>query len=139
MADTRISKSENSFRKANLYKDAAMNALKEVTEFDSKIISSNDKYLETLKEADSIEYEILMENMAKAETDVERQAIRDRMAEMKKERYQKDTENKEFYEKQWNNHKNFTLQILASLATVAGVIKFRKPILDIGKKLIMKR
>ena len=45
-----------------------MNALKEVTEFDSKIINSNDKYLEILKEADSIEYEILKENMAKAET-----------------------------------------------------------------------
>ena len=50
MADTRISKSESSFRKANLYKDATMNALKEVTEFDSKIINSNDRYLETLKE-----------------------------------------------------------------------------------------
>ncbi len=100
MADTKISKRESSFRKANLYKDATMNALKEVTEFDSKIINSNDKYLEILKEADSIEYEILKENMAKAETEVERQAIRDRMAEMKKERYQKDTENKEFYEKQ---------------------------------------
>jgi len=45
MADTKISKSESSFRKANLYKDATMNALKEVTEFDSKIINSNDKYL----------------------------------------------------------------------------------------------
>lgn len=139
MADTRTSKSENSFRKANLYKDAIMNALKDVREFDSKIINSNDKYLETLKEADSIEYEILKENMAKAETAVERQAIRDRMAEMKKERYQKDTENKEFYEKQQNNHKNYTLQILTSLVTVAEVIKFRKPMMDIGKKLITKR
>ena len=139
MADTRISKSESSFRKANLYKDATMNALKEVTEFDSKIINSNDRYLETLKEADSIEYEILRENMAKAETEVERQAIRDRMAEMKKERYQKDTENKEFYEKQQNNHKNYTLQILTSVAAVVGVINFRKPIMDIGKKLITKR
>ena len=139
MVDTRISKSERSFRKANLYKNATMNALKEVTEFDSKIINSNDRYLETLKEADSIEYEILRENMAKAETEVERQAIRDRMAEMKKERYQKDTENKEFYEKQQNNHKNYTLQILTSVAAVVGVIKFRKPIMDIGKKLITKR
>ena len=116
-----------------------MNALKEVTEFDSKIINSNDKYLETLNEADSIEYEILKENMAKAETEEERQAIRDRMAEMKKERYQKDTENKEFYVKQQNNYKNYTLQILASVAAVAGFIKFRKPIMDIGKKLITKR
>ena len=139
MADTKISKRESSFRKANLYKDATMNALKEVTEFDSKIINSNDKYLEILKEADSIEYEILKENMAKAETEVERQSIRDRMAEMKKERYQKDTENKEFYEKQLNNHKNYTLQILASVAAVAGVIKFRKPIMNIGKKMITKR
>ena len=32
--------------------------------------------METLKEVDSIEYEILKENMAKAETEVERQAIR---------------------------------------------------------------
>lgn len=139
MVNTRISKSESSFRKASLYKDATMNALKEVTEFDSKIINSNDKYLETLNEADSIEYEILKENMAKAEMEEERQAIRDRMAEMKKERYQKDTENKEFYEKQQNNHKNYTLQILVSVAVVAGVIKFRKPIMDIGKKLITKR
>lgn len=139
MVNTRISKSESSFRKASLYKDATMNALKEVTEFDSKIINSNDKYLETLNEADSIEYEILKENMAKAEMEEERQAIRDRMAEMKKERYQKDTENKEFYEKQQNNHKNYTLQILASVAAMAGVIKFRKILLDIGKKLITKR
>jgi len=77
--------------------------------------------------------------MEKAETEVERQAIRDRMVEMKKERYQKDTENKEFYEKQQNNHKNYTLQILTSVAAVAGVIKFRKPIMDIGKKLITRR
>ena len=63
-----------------------MNALKEVTEFDSKIINLNGKYLETLNEADSNEYDILKENMAKAETEEERQVIRDRMAEMKKER-----------------------------------------------------
>lgn len=139
MVDTIISKSEGSFRKANLYKDAAMNTLKEITEFDSKIINSNDKYLETLNGADSIEYEILKGNMEKAETEVERQAIRDRMAEMKKERYQKDTENKEFYKRQQNNHKYYTLQILASVAAVAGVIKFRKPIMNIGEKLITKR
>ena len=77
--------------------------------------------------------------MAKAESVEERQAIRDRMAEMKKERYEKDTENKSFYETQQSSHKNYTLQILGSTAIVAGLYKFRKPLLGIGKKLISKR
>ena len=133
-------KSDDFMRKANMYRDTAVNAMKNVTEFDSKIIESNDEYLETLRQADASEYEILKDNMEKADTQEERDAIRKRMAEMKKERYEKDTENKLFYVKQQENHKNYTKQVLCSVAAVAGLVyTFRKPILDTGKKLLMKR
>lgn len=121
-----------------MYKDTATNAMKNVLEFDSEIIKSNDKYLEVLLRADQSEYDILNENMKTAETAEERQAIRVRMKEMKQERYEKDTENKAFYEKQQVNHKNYTLQILGSMAVVTGLVRFQKPLMDIGKKLIIK-
>lgn len=125
--------------KINMYKDTAINAMKDVSEFDSMIIKSNDKYLGELLQADKSEYDILKENMERAETAEERQAIRTRMAEMKKERYEKDTENKIFCENQQTNHKGYTLQILGSVAVVAGLVAtFRKPLVDVGKKLIAK-
>lgn len=145
MADTntklirRDRKSDESVRKFNMYKDTAVNAMKNVTEFDSKIIDSNEEYLDRLLQADASEYEILKENLKIAESQEERAEIRKRMAEMKKERYEKDTENKGFYEKQQESHKNYTKQVLCSVAAVAGLIyKFRKPIMDTGKKLLTK-
>lgn len=80
-----------------------------------------------LVQADKPKYEILKENMEKAETAEERQIIRNRMVEMKRERYQKDTETKAFLDKQQTYHKNFNLQVLGSLAIVIGlVVKFRR-------------
>lgn len=135
----RDKKGEDTIRNKVIYKDVAINAMKDVTEFDTKIIESNDEYLETLRQADSSEYDILKANMEKAESDAERQAIRDRMAEMKSERYKKDSENKEFYGKQQSGHKNYTLQVLGSVAVVTGLaVKYRKPIMDMGKKLLTK-
>lgn len=130
-------KREDTFRNKIIYKDVAINALKDVTEFDIKIIESNDEYLEKLCQADSSEYDLLKANMEKAESDAECQAIRDRMAEMKKERYEKDSENKEFYKKQQDGHKNYTLQVLGSVAVVTRlVVIYRKPIMDMGKRLL---
>jgi hypothetical protein len=127
-------------RKTNMYMDTAVNAMTKVTEFDTKIVEANDEYLEKLRQADCSEYDILKINMDRAETETERQAIRDRMAEMKKERYIKDTENKSFYESQQTAHKKYTLQVLTSMAAVTGlVVKFRKPLMTIGKKMIAKR
>mgnify|MGYP000357352579 FL=1 len=132
-------KSETMLRKITLYKDAAINAMNNEKEFGTAVIQANDSYLETLLKADETEYAILKDNMARAESETERQAIRDRMAEMKKERYAKDTENKGFYERQEDKHKTYTLQVLGSVAIVAGItVKFRKPLIEAGKKLISK-
>lgn len=132
-------KKEESMNKRSMYVDSAKNAMKNVSEFDAKIIESNDNYLGLLAQNDKIEYDILKENMMRAETESERQEIRKRLAEMKKERYAKDTENKQFYEMQQTSHKNYTLQVLTSVAVVTGLVhKYRKPIMDFGKKLITK-
>ena len=132
-------KSETLLRKITLYKDTAINAMNNEKEFGTAVIQSNDGYLEKLLKADETEYAILKDNMARAESETERQAIRDRMAEMKKERYAKDTENKSFYERQEDKHKTYTLQVLGSVAVVAGLtVKFRKPLVEAGKKLISK-
>jgi len=73
------------------------------------------------------------------ESDEERAAIRKRIAEMQKERYAKDTENKQFYEKQRESHRNHNMKILGSLAVVSGLVyTFRKPLAEAGKKLITK-
>lgn len=123
----------------NLYTETAKNAMKSVSEFDSMIIKANDNYIDVLVQADKPEYDILQENMAKADTAEERQAIRDRMAEMKKERYAKDTENKGFHENREKSYKNYTLQILTSVVAVTGLAyKYRKPLANMGKKLISK-
>ena len=136
----RNGKREANIRKVNMYKDAAVNAMENVSEFDSKIIDANDGYLERLVQADKPEYDILSRNLELAETAEERNAIRGRMAEMKKERYEKDTENKEFYKDQQANHKNYTLQVLVSVAAVTSVVyKFRKPLMEAGKKLITQK
>jgi hypothetical protein len=93
--------------------------------------------MEKLREADSSEYEILKINMEKAESPEEREDIRNRMAEMDKEHCAKDSENKAFYEKQQEAHRNYNSMILGSVALVSGLIYFyRKPLMDMGKKMI---
>lgn len=130
---------EDIIQKITVYKDTSLSAMKNVLEFDTLIVKSNSEYLDDLLQADKIEYEILKDNMAKAESVEERQAIRDRMAEMKKERYEKDTENKSFYETQQLSHKNYTKQVLVSVAIATGLFKYRKPIIGSSKKLISKQ
>lgn len=127
-------------RKLNMYKDAAKNAMDNNTAFDSKIIDANNEYLNKLCQADQAEYDILLENLKLATSEEERAEIRARMVEMKKERYEKDTENKKYYNNQQENHKKFNLAVLGSVAVVTGrvVWKYRKPILDTGKKLLIK-
>ena len=99
----------------------------------------NDEYIKKLREADATEYDILKANMEKAESEEERSAIRSRLAEMNAQRYKKDTENKEFYEKQQESHRNHNLKILASVAVITGLAyKFRKPLMNAGKALITK-
>lgn len=135
-------KKEINIHKMNTYRDTAITALENVFEFDSKIIDANDGYLENLVQADKPEYDILNKNMDMANTPEEREAIRTRMAEMNSERYKKDTENKEFYKNQQVNHKNYTLQILVFVAVIIGggvVYKFRKPIMEVSKKLINEK
>lgn len=73
--------------------------MQDVSEFDSKVRKANEEYLNALTQADKLGYDVSMKNMEKAEAVEERQSIRDRMAEMKKERYQKDSENIIYYDK----------------------------------------
>lgn len=132
-------KAEDSIRKMTIYKDSAVNAMKDSLEFDKKIVESNDEYIKKLREADATEYDILKANMEKAESEEERSAIRSRLAEMNAKRYKKDTENKEFYEKQQESHRNHNLKILTSVAIITGLAyKFRKPLMNAGKALITK-
>ncbi len=132
-------KSEDKISKIQMFKETANNAISDATEFDKAILKSNEEYVNKLCEADNAEYEILKLNMEKAESNEERSTIRKRMVEMQKERYAKDTENKQFYERQQENHRNHNLKILGSLAVVSGLVyTFRKPLAEAGKKLITK-
>lgn len=134
-----FNKSEEFMRKVHIFKDAANNAMQDAYNFDTSIVESNDGYIEKLREADRTEYEILMFNLEKAETAEEREAIRKRMAEMNKERYTKDTENKAFYERQQDAHRNHNLKILGALVIACGLVyKVRKPLINMGSKLITK-
>lgn len=135
----RHGKKEDTLRKMHMYKETAIAAMNDAAQFDRKIIEANDEYINKLKEADNTEYEILRVNMEKAETEEEREAIRNRLAEMNSQRYTKDTENKGFYEKQQESHRNHNLKILVSVAAVTGLVyKFRKPIMEAGKVLLTK-
>lgn len=133
-------KKDFKLRKLNLYKDSAITAMDNISDFGKKVLDTNNEYLEKLCLADQPEYNILLENLKLTNSEDERAAIRARMAEMKKERYQKDTENKEFCDRQHENHKHSILQIVGSVAVVTGVVyKFRKPLMNVGKKLITKQ
>lgn len=139
VAKRRPIKSEDKIRKIQMFKETANNAISDATEFDKAILESNEVYVNKLCEADNAEYEILKLNMEKAESDEERVAIRKRIAEMQKERYAKDTENKQFYERQQESHRNFDMKILGLLAVVSGLVyTFRKPLAEARKKLITK-
>ena len=77
--------------------------------------------------------------LGQLESEEERSAIRSRLAEMNAQRYKTDTENKEFYEKQQESHRNHNLKILTSVAVITGLAyKFRKPLMNAGKALITK-
>lgn len=130
---------DNIIQKINLYKDSVIKSMDKVTDFDKSVINANGEYIKNLAQADKEEYEVLKENMKKADSPEERAAIRDRMKEMKKERYAKDAENKEFYDNQQKKHKDYMKQVLFSVAITAGVIYiYRKPIFNAGKALMAK-
>ncbi len=126
--------------KLSMCMDAAKVGMRDLFDFNSKVLEVNNEYLERLCRADQPEYDILLENLRLATTEEERAAIRARMAEMKKERDQKDTENKMFFDKQQDRHKHATLQILVYVACVTGVVTYknRKPLMETAKKLITK-
>lgn len=135
----RKTKEEDKIRKIQMFKETVNNFISDATEFDKAVLELNEVYVNKLCEADKAEYEILKLNMEKAESDEERAAIRIRIAEMQKERYAKDTENKQFYERQQENHRKNSLKILGSLAVVSGLAyRFKKPLAEEGKKLIKK-
>ena len=136
---TKSGKKNAKLRKLSIYKDIAKTAMGNISDFDKKILDANNEYLEKLCQADQPEYNILLENLKLAESEEERAAIRARMIEMKKERYQKDTENKTFCDKQQEKHKYGILQIVGSVAVATGIVyKFRKPLVEASKKLIAK-
>lgn len=83
-------------KKFNVYKDTALSAIRDNTQFDTAIVKSNENYMIKLNEADKSEYELLKINMQKAGSADEREKIRNHMVEMRKERDTKDTENKAF-------------------------------------------
>lgn len=128
------SKQNEKLKKFNVYKDTALSAIRDNTQFDTAIVKLNENYMIKLREADKSEYELLKINMQKAESADEREKIRNYMVEMRKERDAKDTENKAFYEKLQENHENNNLKIIGSVAVVLEfAYKYRKPILDAGK------
>ena len=96
--------SQASIKRAGIFKDAAIDTIKDSTAYDSMLMESNEEYMERLTKSDKEEYDILKLNMQMAESESERAAIRQAMADMRKDRVIKDTENKAFYEKQQKEH-----------------------------------
>ncbi len=132
-------KGKEYLQRLNIFKSTADDAIKNAEMYDSNIITSNEEYINKLQEGDREEFEILKENMKKAESEEEREAIRTRMREMQDKRYEKDTENKVFYEKQQEVHNNNNMKILGAVAVAAGLVKFRKPLIEAGKAIIKKK
>lgn len=132
-------KNQNLMDRINVYKATAEKAMDDSSMFDAKLMDINSDYMNILVKADQEEYNMLKINYEKADTPEERREIRERMKEMKKERYDKDSENKKFLKEQQSNHKNHNLQILGSIALVANLAyTFRKPIIKAGKSFITK-
>ena len=55
-------------KKFNVYKDTALSAIRDNTQFDTAIVKLNENYMIKLREADKSEYELLKINMQKAES-----------------------------------------------------------------------
>lgn len=134
--------SQVSIKRAGIFKDAAIDTIKDSTAYDSMLMESNEEYMERLTKSDKEEYDILKLNMQMAESESERAAIRQAMADMRKDRVIKDTENKAFYEKQQKEHNENSRKILNSifwfLAIGSGVglgVYYGRPMLMAGKRL----
>lgn len=139
------SRGQNDIRRSCIYKDAALNMIKDSTAYGSMLIESNEEYMEHLTKSDKEEYDILKLNMMKSESEPERELIRREMADMREARTMKDTENKAFYERQQQEHSDNSRKILNSifLAVIIGSVggvgyKYRKPILATCKSLAIK-
>ena len=112
-------------------------SLNKVTEFDTNVINANNDYLIKISESGSKEADMLIENMKLAESPEERKEIRERFKEIRKENFEKDTENKQFYKEQQSQHKNYADWIVVSTAGLLYGI--RKPLIEGGiKKLFLK-
>lgn len=68
--------SQASIKRAGIFKDAAIDTIKDSTAYDSMLMESNEEYMERLTKSDKEEYDILKLNMQMAESESERAAIR---------------------------------------------------------------
>lgn len=134
------SKSAVKLHKLSMFNDTATKAMDILNTSNTESLHANSIYLDELMKADSEEYKILLKNLEIADSPEERREIRDRMAEMKKERYDKDSENKTFLKEQQIEHRNNNLKILGAVAIASGlVVKYGKPLLKSGVSLLSKK
>ena len=134
---TSISKrSQPLIRKIEIFKEAAVDEIKNSTELDKKIVEEKSTYREKISSSHTEEYKILAKNMEKADTPEERQAIRDQMESIRKDEREEAKDFNEFADNVHGNHHKHSMQVLGAIAITAGLVKFRKPIMDFGKSLI---
>ena len=124
-------------------KGVAASAMEKANEFDSDVIKENSEYIKKLSEADAAEYFILLENLRMAGGEEERADIRDRMREMRKDRYEKDTENKGYSDRQQEANREHRVKIMAiaavTISATGGFIyKYRKPIVKAIEKIAIR-
>lgn len=124
MANSKITiASQASIKRAGIYKDAAIDTIKDSTAYDSMLMESNEEYMERLTKADKEKYDILRLNMQMTESESERASIRQVMADMRKDRVIKDTENMAFYVKLQNvNGKYFSTNFGNYFSIITGIL-----------------
>lgn len=105
-------------------------------EFSKKVVEEKSTYRDKISQAYETEYRILEKNLELATSEEERQEIRRQMADIRDSAREESKDFNQFADNIQKEQHDHTLKILTSMAVVAGLVKFRKPLLDFGKNLL---
>ena len=124
--------------KISMLKDTVVSGINSSSEASQKIVEEKSIYKEKVTESYAPIYESLIKQFSEAESEEERREIRANMLEFKKLERSESKDYDEFAGNTQAENNDHILKCAFIVAVGAGLIKFRKPLMNAGK-LFMQR
>lgn len=138
MENTAIVNKAPILEKISMLKETVISGINSGSEVGRKIVEEKSIYRGKVTESYAPIYESLEKQLSKAESEEERREIRANMLEFKKLERDESKDYDEFAGNTQVESNDYILKCSIIVAVSAGLIKFRKPIMNVGKQLIQR-